>query len=54
MLDSAADRLVLEWSTQEDTARLEVDLTKMRAEVMLTGPRAAHEHGPVWRTGAEA
>ncbi|HEY6508298.1 MAG TPA: sucrose phosphorylase [Vicinamibacterales bacterium] len=54
MLDSATDRLVLEWSTQDDTARLEVDLTKMRAAVTLRGPRAEHEDRPVWSTESEA
>ena len=54
MLDSAADRLVLDWTRQDDTARLEVDLTKMRATVTLRGPRAEHEDRPVWSTEPEA
>jgi len=54
MLDSAADRLVLEWSHEDDMARLEVDLTRMRAAVTLEGPRAEQEDRPAWRAAAEA
>jgi sucrose phosphorylase len=54
MLDTAADRLVLEWTKAEDTARLELDLTKMRAAVTLSGPRAEPEDRPVWSTEPEA
>jgi hypothetical protein len=53
MLDSAADRLVLEWSKRDDTARLEVDLAGMRATVTLSGPDARHEDRPVWSTASE-
>ena len=54
MLDSAADRLVLEWSNQEDRARLDVDLTAMRAAVTLRGRRGEHDGPPAWVSTPEA
>ena len=51
---SAADRMVLEWSNRGDTARLEVDLTEMRATVTLTGPFAAQQGVHVWNATPEA
>ena len=51
---SAPDRLVLEWANGSDTARLEVDLTEMRAGVTLTGPYAGHERAHAWSSAVES
>ena len=51
---SAAEQMVLEWSNRGDTARLEVDLTEMRATVTLTGPFAAQQGVHVWNATLEA
>lgn len=51
---SAPDRLVLEWANGSDTARLDVDLTEMRASVTVTGPCAGRERTQVWSAMVEA
>jgi sucrose phosphorylase len=51
---SAPDRLVLEWANGSDTARLDVDLTEMRAVVTSSGPREGREPAPAWSSRVEA
>jgi sucrose phosphorylase len=45
---SPADRLRLEWANQSDTARLDVDLTDMRAAVTIAGPSAGRGRTQAW------
>jgi sucrose phosphorylase len=51
---SGPDRLVLEWSNGNDTARLDVDLAEMRAAVTTTGPCAGRERTQAWSSMVEA
>jgi sucrose phosphorylase len=51
---SASDRLRLEWANGGDTARLEVDLTEMRASVSVTGPGGGRESAQAWSSRVEA
>jgi hypothetical protein len=45
---------VLEWANGSDTARLDVDLTEMRAVVTSSGPREGREPAPAWSSMVEA
>jgi sucrose phosphorylase len=47
-------RLVLEWTNAGDTARLDVDLTEMRAVVTTAGPVATPGRTHAWSSGVEA
>lgn len=50
----AADQIVVEWTNEGDAARLEVDLTEMRATVTLTGPFAATRGVYGWNARMES
>ena len=51
---SDSGRLVLEWTNAGDSARLDVDLTEMRAAVTTAGPAAAPGHTQAWSSVVEA
>ena len=51
---AAPHRLVLEWVNGDDTARLDVDLSEMRAAVTSMGPYAEREGAHAWHSMVEA
>jgi sucrose phosphorylase len=52
--ESGADRLALEWANGSDGARLDVDLTAMRADVTMTAPGTGQEPTRRWSSMVEA
>jgi sucrose phosphorylase len=54
LTSTAPDRLVMEWDNGRDTARLDVNLANMHADVTITGHTGGEAHAHAWSSTVEA